>query len=234
VLPEAALVRFAAGPDGSIVPDAGAKLPGRGVWVRAEREAVTQAVKRNAFARSLKHAVTAAPDLPERTEAALARRVLERLGLARRAGALALGFEAVESAVRSGSAKVLIEASDAAADGREKILRRAQALEPPRPVLGCFAAAELGMALGRDRVVHACVLQDGMAQRLTEDMDRLGGFRALVPAVWPNPPRSRGSSRNASQGDVPDEAPTTFAASPSAAAPQRSGPAGDESDERNN
>src|SRR5437870_12059149 len=37
VLPKAALVRFVVGPTGEIVPDVAARLPGRGLWVKAER-----------------------------------------------------------------------------------------------------------------------------------------------------------------------------------------------------
>ena len=33
IMPEHRLIRFVADPDGNIVPDAAAKLPGRGAWV---------------------------------------------------------------------------------------------------------------------------------------------------------------------------------------------------------
>ena len=51
-------------PDGSVVPDLRRKLPGRGVWVTATRVALTEAVRRKAFARGLKAVVKTAPDLP--------------------------------------------------------------------------------------------------------------------------------------------------------------------------
>ena len=35
VMPEHRLIRFVAAPDGTIVPDVAAKLPGRGLWVEA-------------------------------------------------------------------------------------------------------------------------------------------------------------------------------------------------------
>ena len=37
VMPENRLIRFVADPDGSVVPDAAAKLPGRGLWVEASQ-----------------------------------------------------------------------------------------------------------------------------------------------------------------------------------------------------
>jgi predicted RNA-binding protein YlxR (DUF448 family) len=40
-------------PDGEIAPDILEKLPGRGIWVSAERDAIeTMAVKKNLFARA--------------------------------------------------------------------------------------------------------------------------------------------------------------------------------------
>ena len=54
VMPEERLVRFVAGPDGVVVPDLARKLPGRGLWVAATREAVDQAAKKGGFSRSAK------------------------------------------------------------------------------------------------------------------------------------------------------------------------------------
>ena len=60
VMDEARLIRFVAGPDGVVAPDLAAKLPGRGVWVAADRASVQAAVKRNLFARSAKAKLTEA------------------------------------------------------------------------------------------------------------------------------------------------------------------------------
>ena len=189
VLGEAQLVRFVAGPDGALVADAAAKLPGRGVWVRADRAAIETALKRNAFARGLKKSVNAPVDLADRVEALISRRCLEMLGLARRAGAIAIGTVQAEDAIRRAPPLWIIEASDGAADGRRKLSRLAFGLwgEEPR-VSGCFSSGEMGVALGRDPVVHAVLLQASMAQRWTVEIGRLAGFRAIIPASWPPPP----------------------------------------------
>ena len=39
-----AMIRFVRGPDGRVVPDLRARLPGRGAWVSARRDAVATAV----------------------------------------------------------------------------------------------------------------------------------------------------------------------------------------------
>lgn len=187
MLPEERLVRFVLGPEDRIVPDVAAKLPGRGVWVRAERAAIERAVKRGGFARSLKQQAEAPRDLADQVESLLARRCLDLLGLMRRAGALAAGFDKVEAAIRRARPHALIEASDGAADGRDKLFRLALGLWGALPhVSAAFAAAEMGVALGRDHVVHAVVLDERMAQRWAAEIGRLSGFRAIVPASWPD------------------------------------------------
>ena len=85
-LPEARLVRFVVAPDGEIVPDIEAKLPGRGIWVHADRKAVEQAVAKHLFARAAGQAVRTRADLATFTEARLVGRLLELVGIARRAG----------------------------------------------------------------------------------------------------------------------------------------------------
>ena len=51
-LPLDRLIRFVASPDDRIVADLACRLPGRGVWVTADRTLVAKAVKTKAFARS--------------------------------------------------------------------------------------------------------------------------------------------------------------------------------------
>lgn len=185
-LPEENLVRFAAGPEGVVTPDVASKLPGRGVWVRADRASIEKAVKRNLFARGLKAGVSAPADLADQVEALISRRCLDILGLARRAGAIAIGTVQCEDAIRRAMPLWIVEASDGAEDGRRKLSKLAFGLwgEEPR-VSGCFTSGEMGVALGRDPVVHAVLLQEGMAQRWTTEIGRLAGFRAIIPASWP-------------------------------------------------
>ena len=185
--PEADLIRFAVAPDGAVTPDVAAKLPGRGAWVRADRASVQLAADKGLFSRAFKRTTKPAPDLADRTEALLARRCLAGLGLMRRAGALVLGAEQVEAAIRDRPPYIVIEATDGAEGGREALMSLflARWERPPRAV-GCFSASELGVALGRQRVIHACVLQERLAAAWAVDIGRLAGFRAIVPSSWPD------------------------------------------------
>ena len=121
VRPEAELIRFVAAPDGALVPDLKARLPGRGIWVGAERGTVDEALKRKVFQRGLKRQVAAPADLADAVAARLREAALGRLGLARRAGAVVTGFAKVEAAIAGEALAALIAASDAAADGQRKM-----------------------------------------------------------------------------------------------------------------
>jgi predicted RNA-binding protein YlxR (DUF448 family) len=188
VMDEARLIRFVAGPDGAVVPDLARKLPGRGMWVAATREALAAAAKKNLFSRAAKAKLTAPPDLSDQVERLLRARLLAALGLARRAGDLTSGFEKVSSAIAAGKAAWLIEAADGAADGRRKLLSLARRQPRPPRVLGVFEAAELGLAIGGENVVHTAFLAGRAAERWTEDVQRLAGFSPLLPEDWREEP----------------------------------------------
>jgi hypothetical protein len=46
-------------------------------------------------------------------------------------------------------------------------------------IIGCFSADELGMALGRGRVIHACLKQGRFAKSWIGELVRLSGFRRV-------------------------------------------------------
>jgi hypothetical protein len=181
VMDEARLVRFVAGPDGRVVPDVARKLPGRGLWVAAAREAVETAAKKGLFARAAKTKLVAPPGLADQVESLLATRLLAGLGLARKAGDLTFGFEKVLSAVGQGKAAWLVEASDGAEDGRRKVLAAARKAPSQPRLLATFSSSELSLALGAPNVIHTAFLAGRGAERWTLDVERLAGFRPLFP-----------------------------------------------------
>jgi len=189
VMPEHRLIRFVAAPDGTIVPDAAAKLPGRGLWVEATRKAIAKAVEKKLFARAAKAprgevanriTVTATGDLADRAEKALLARIVGDLGIARRSGTLVLGFDNVLRAMDGPKAPpaLLIEASDGSKDGKRKLYNAAHARDLKPVVVECLSSTELGLALGRENVIHAAVHPGGLAERLTLDAQRLTALRS--------------------------------------------------------
>ncbi|HLZ66853.1 MAG TPA: RNA-binding protein [Aliidongia sp.] len=173
------MVRCVVGPDGVIVPDVGAALPGRGLWLTSRRDIVATAVKKRAFDRAARRSVTIPADLADRIELLLVQRCREAVGLARRSGKAVAGFEKVGQAIRKGGVGLLLAASDGADGGRQKIA----AMAPGLPVMDRLNAAELGAAFGRDHVVHGAIGSGALAARLRLDADRLAGFRVRAEDV---------------------------------------------------
>ena len=163
--PREELLRFVRAPDGTVVFDLKGELPGRGAWLSPSREVLEEAVKRNAFSRAFKAASKAPADLPQQVERQLREAALSTLSMARRAGEAVAGFEKVREWLRSGQAAVLVEAADGAADGREKVMRLARAVAPDVPLVETLDSAELGLAFGRERVIHATMKPGGLARK---------------------------------------------------------------------
>jgi len=173
------------GPDGAIVPDVDERLPGRGIWVTADRAVLQRAVDKRLFGRGAGRAVQVDPGLADRVEWLLARRCLDLLALARRAGAAVAGLAKVRQALEAGRPGLLLEASDGAEDGRARLRALAGGAEGGRPIVAALTAAELAGAFGREHMVHGFVDSGGpgggLADRLRRDADRLAGFRSSTP-----------------------------------------------------
>ena len=183
-LPPEALIRFVAGPDRALVPDLARELPGRGIWVRATRDDIAEAVRRKAFGRAFARAggpsdVVVPPDLPDLLADLLARRTCHWLGLARRAGGVVAGFEKVREAIGKGEVRILVQASDGGTDGLNKLRR----LNPGLEVVETLSSAELSLALGRENVVHAALQPGRLAARFLGEARRLAGFRRNAGAA---------------------------------------------------
>ena len=179
------LIRFVVGPDKAVVPDLKRNLPGRGCWVTADREHVDKAAKKGLFGRAFKAQVTVPADLGGMVDLLLARAALGALGLARKAGALALGATKVEASVRSGAARLVLHATEASADGLRKIAqaRRATAHAggPEIRAYKLFSEQELGLALGGTNVIHAAVLAGDAGRSAEKRMVALDRYRGGSP-----------------------------------------------------
>jgi predicted RNA-binding protein YlxR (DUF448 family) len=176
----AQLVRFVVSPDGEIVPDVAAKLPGRGIWVSAERAKLDQAVAKNLFSKAAKANVRAASRLADLVEKQLAQRMLNDLGMAKRSGLLILGFDNVARALQEAAPPpVLIEAADGSSDGKRKLYAVAHARGQKPAIVDCLSNAEMSLALGKENVIHAALKAGALAERLIFDAGRLSGFRTV-------------------------------------------------------
>lgn len=177
VSPKAGLVRFVVGPESVVVPDVAAKLPGRGIYVSATRAALDRAGgtsgKGGLFARAARQPVKVPDGLADLVETLLAKRVVELLSMARKAGDAVTGYEKVKEWLAGGRAVALIQASDGSERGKTKL----RAPEGQNSLISCLTAGEIGLAFGRERAIHAALAAGGLTTRVVEEAARLAGLR---------------------------------------------------------
>jgi uncharacterized protein len=188
VKPAADMIRFVVGPDDVLVPDTDAKAEGRGVWVTLGEAFVAEAVKKKAFAKSLKTSVTVSDDLPALTRQRLEQRFVTALQMARKAGQLLTGAMKVKAALETGEAIALVTATDAADDGRKKMLATLKASSKAaeerglpgadRPHFELLDSAQLGLALGIESVIHAAPTQGAAGEQAVKRAERLARYIA--------------------------------------------------------
>lgn len=169
------MLRFVLGPENVVVPDLEEKLPGRGLWVSAEKNALEKAVNANLFARAARTQAVVPPELAGTVADLVRKRCLRWIGQARGAGQLRLGDFQVKDALAKGEAILLVEASDGMENGRAKILSAAGDL----PVVTCFSRAELGEAVGRAEAVHLVFCAGKLGARFLADARRYAGIMGL-------------------------------------------------------
>lgn len=180
VQPKSGLVRFVVGPEGQVVPDVLGKLPGRGFYVSATLAAMGKAVDKKLFARGAKAPVTVPDGLIAQVEAQLARRVVDLIAMARKSGDAVAGYEKVKDMLAREDAQVLLQAHDGSSRGKSK-------LSTPHfgSYIGWLSADDLGLAFGRQTVIHAALASGRLAERVVEEAQRLKGMRdtSVAPAT---------------------------------------------------
>jgi predicted RNA-binding protein YlxR (DUF448 family) len=181
VRPVADMIRFVVSPDGLAVADLKRRLPGRGLWITATRQALRTAITRKIFGRGFKRDVRVAPDMIETTELLMEQGALAALAIAHKAGKVAIGFAKAEQALSRVRLAALIRAADASPDGARKldaaVRRRLDPEDGQIAVIDTFTSAQLDLALGRSNVIHAALLAARESDTFMARAELLDRFR---------------------------------------------------------
>jgi predicted RNA-binding protein YlxR (DUF448 family) len=180
------LIRFVVAPSGEVMADLKRKLPGRGLWVSANRDAVAEAVRRHQFSRGFKRDVRVTPTLAADTEVLLERFVIEALAMAAKAGQVVSGFgkvaDALDRPVRA-PIRALINASDGSPDGIRKLNAMARQIRgisdesAEIEVVTALTSEQLDLALGRSNVIHAALLAGPASKTFLSRSHKLVRYR---------------------------------------------------------
>ncbi len=176
------MIRFVRAPDRTVVPDLKRNLPGRGMWLSLSRAVVEEAVRKKLFSKAFRKEALAEQGMADLVERLMMKSALDGLSLANKAGQVVTGFSKVEEATMKGEAQAVIEAADAAEDGLRKmgqVLRRAGEMgQAPKRVLSPFSSDDLGLALGRDHVIHAALREGPAGRAALEKIERVMRYRS--------------------------------------------------------
>jgi uncharacterized protein len=172
------MLRFALSPEGVVTPDIRRKLPGRGVWTRLDAETVARAAAKGGFARGFRRPVEVGSDLAAQVDALLADDALQFLAMVNKSGLAVAGAAKVEAALRSGRVVALLQASDGAPDGIDKLNRLARGLGGRAASINLFDSARLDLALGRTNVIHAALSAGPASAAFLAKVARLTAYRS--------------------------------------------------------
>jgi hypothetical protein len=168
------LVRFVVGPSDSIFADILEKLPGKGIWVSCDQDALRMASEKGLFSRAARRAVKVPDTLVKDVEQMISNRVVGLLSLARKSGHSVAGYEKVKDWLSKNVAEVLVQSSDGSERGKSK-------LSTPRDgsFIGWLSSEELGAAFGRQTVIHCALASGGITNRVVHEAQRLKGLRVV-------------------------------------------------------
>ncbi len=181
-LPKSDLIRFVLGPNNIVVPDINERLPGRGMWVKASRTELARSIDQDLFSKAAKQKVGTPDNLVALTERLLTKRTIDLLSMARKSGHAICGYEKTKSAMISERWYLLIQAEDGS-DGQKRKIRPSSVANA---YISCLTAQELGLAFGRENVIHAAVSKGGLSARILLEANRLAGFRENYDATPSN------------------------------------------------
>jgi hypothetical protein len=144
------------------------------MYVTADRAVLEEATK-GQFSRSAKEAVKVPDGLADEVERQIARHVVELIALTRKSGRAVAGFEKVKGWLAGGErVRVLVQAYDGSERGKAKLWTPEGAR-----YFGCLTAQELGLAFGRQSVIHGALSTGGLSNRVVEEASKLAGLRGI-------------------------------------------------------
>lgn len=175
------LIRFVLSPQGEIVPDLDAKLPGRGAYTCVSAACLAAAVKQRQFSRAFKREV-AAPS-PDRMTELVTRLLLERvtgyIALANKAGKVIAGGSLVGEALKGRNKPGLVlVAQDVSEAIGEKI--EAQAAGNDVACLRILTKDDFGALLGKAPRSALAIKSSGFVAQLLKTIERYRNFLGEV------------------------------------------------------
>jgi predicted RNA-binding protein YlxR (DUF448 family) len=171
-------LRFVAAPDKTLLLDYRQRLPGRGCYTCCTQICIRNAVKKNAFKRALRSDCHGSDTerLQQLVVEAVAGKIANLLGMARKAGLTVCGTAAVkDSLTRPGPPALMILAVDISSAFADKL----EELASKREVewINLFTKERIGQLHGQDQYSALAVRPGLLAEKLLSEVQR---YKQLV------------------------------------------------------
>ena len=177
ITPKQDLIRFVIDPENILIADIEQTLPGRGYWVKADRQTILRAIQRNIFIKKINERFTIDKNLLLRLETQIKNKILQNISLSRKAGKAIFGFDKIKASLLNQSIHLLIQALD----GSEREKRRILTKTIPNVIDNCLTGSELGQAFGREKVVHCALFESHFIEKIIFNAKRLNNLKNPVP-----------------------------------------------------
>ncbi len=174
VKPTEELLRFVM-LNNTLLPDFNKKLEGKGIYITNNRLSLEKALEKKLFHKVTKHCLKIDDNFVSIVENLIKNKALESINFARKAGVLVAGFEKVKEEIKKNKVEFIIQASDAASDGKEKIAFLAKSIE----IFNLFSIDELDMALKKENTVHIAILKSDMSRMVYNNLKKYQNFLSL-------------------------------------------------------
>ena len=160
--------------DNTLLPDFNKKLPGKGMYITNSRFSLVSALEKKLFHRVSRHNLKISENFVDMVEQLLKQKALDSINIARKSGALVTGYEKVREAIKKNSVEFLIEANDAAKDGKEKMVLLAKTIE----IFNLFSIDELDKTLNKVNTVHLAVTKNNVSESVYLNLKKYQNFIA--------------------------------------------------------
>jgi len=170
------LLRLVVGPSGVVIDYSG-RLPGRGAYLCPEKSCIEKGLKEAALSRAFKKRTTppGLNDFYGELEGKVQRKINSLLGMARKSGIAAAGFDAASGAMEHYPGGVIVTAEDIAPNTEGKFMETADG-----KYAGFFRYSDkegLGRLLGADPVGVVYIKSSALSIALNREMGRLIDIR---------------------------------------------------------
>ena len=171
------LMRFVVDPKDKLIADLDHILPGRGYWVKTDRQVILKALQKNIFFKAVKKKISVDINLISSIEFQIKQKIIQQISMSRKAGKAIFGFEKIKSLSFANTIKLLIQATD----GSEKEKKRLLTKSIPNIIDNCLTGSELGKPFAREKVIHCAVLESGLSEKIIFNANRLNNLKNPVP-----------------------------------------------------